>query len=435
MGKKMKVLEVLDTFYPNVDGPVNAIVNIAKSLNNSGKAEVELMVPDYPEERVVVENVVIHRAPFLPGPEGYNAAIPWLTGKVRKLLKEGQYDIIHAHSPFTLGKYVIDWAKILKIPSILTIHTKYKDDFERILKLKLFQDFMMNYIKGVINKADYVTSVSNGAAEVVKSYGYKGTNIEVIRNGTDLVPRKISADKISEIKREYNLENYFVFLFVGRLVSVKNVQFSLDVLAKIKKNGQKNFKFLIVGSGEYLGELKAKTDELGLADNVVFTGKILDRDKLAAIYSCADLFLFPSDFDTCGIVVIEAASFKLPCAVLKDSCPAERIVDNKNGLIINQSVDDWAEKISSFMPKRAELAKMGENALETLYVSWEKIAEEYLAFYKKIFTERETSLKNKSRKAQRKISKSAKLRIKKIKKAETKKIKRNKVNKKRVKKK
>ena len=198
----MKILEVLDTFYPSFDGPINVIVNLAKILNSRGDAEVELLVPDNPSNRVSIEGVKIHRAPAVPGPEGYQAAIPFISSKTRKIIKEGGFDIIHVHSPFTLGKFALDVAKKAKIPTMITIHTKYKDDFSRILKTKFLQDFMMRYIMGAINNADYVLSVSNGAADVVKSYGYNG-EVYVIRNGTDLVPHEVKPEFIKQVKNEF----------------------------------------------------------------------------------------------------------------------------------------------------------------------------------------------------------------------------------------
>ena len=418
----MKILEVLDTFYPSFDGPINVIVNLAKILNQKKLAEVELLVPDNPSNRVEVEGVKIHRSPSINGPEGYQAAVPFLSSKTRKIIKEGGFDLIHVHSPFTLGKFAIEVAKKAKIPTMITIHTKYKDDFERILKTKFMRDFMMKYIMSTINKADYVLSVSNGAADVVKSYGYKGENIYVIRNGTDLVPHDVDPELIAQVKKEYKIKDEFVFLFVGRLVSVKNVQFSLQALSKLKESGVKNFKFLIVGSGDYEDNLRELTEELNLNNEVIFTGKVLDREKLAAIYNSSDLFLFPSTFDTCGIVVIEAAANKLPCVVLKDSCPAEMVKDGVSGFILPLEVEAWVECFKKVVENRGEQAKMKEAALEKIYISWEKVSREYLKFYKDVLGGRvaPSLISAKAKRAQKrktqKINKSVRQRLKSLKK-------------------
>ncbi len=383
----MKILEVLDTFYPNVDGPINCIVNLAKILKEKGLAEVEILVPDNPKHRVEIDGLKIHRTPSIPGGEGYRGGIPWINSKTRKIIKNGNYDIIHVNSPFAVGKYAIKWANILNIPSVFTIHTKYKEDFERLFRTKFMQRMLLNYIMKAINNADYVTAVSNGASDVVKSYGYKGDKVYVIRNGTDMIPSEVSKELVENIKQEYGLYGQFVFLTVGRIVSVKNIQFSLLALKGLKESGVKNFKFLIVGSGEYVKTLQQLTKEYNIEDNVIFTGKILDREKLAAIYSVSDLFLFPSTFDTCGLVVMEAAANNVPSIVVENSCPAEMINNNVSGFILPLQADVWAQKLKDLMENKDSLSKIKENARKYVYVNWDTVALEYYDFFQKILNQ------------------------------------------------
>jgi len=382
----MKVLEVLDVFYPNVDGPINVMVNIAKILNKEGVADVELLVPDNPDNRVEISGVTIHRTPSLPAPDGYQAALPWLSRKVQKLFKEGGFDLVHIHSPFTLGRYAVEQAKKYNIPSIITVHTKYKEDFSRVLKTKLLQDFMLKYIMRVINNADYCLSVSHGAADVVKSYGYTGHDVYVIRNGTDLSPKKYSDKVINSVKKKYGLEGKFVFLFVGRVVSLKNVQFSLEVMRLLKERGVSGFKFLVVGDGDYLPKLEEIVKEFNLINEVVFTGRISDRNEITKLYAASDLFLFPSTFDTCGIVVIEAAANSLPCVVIENSCPAEMIKNGVNGFALPMEASSWADNLEKIMNEKAKLSKIKNEALSSIYVNWETVAMEYYDFYAKVLS-------------------------------------------------
>lgn len=380
----MKVLFVLDSFYPNIDGPVNVIANVAKILNAAHLADVELLVPNFYKKNVNLKQVKIHRSFSINGPEGYRVALPGFSNKVKNLIKNGGYDLIHVHSPFTLGKYAINMAKKYNIPVLTTVHTKYKSDFERKLKLKCLQNFMLNYIMKPINKSDYVLSVSNGAAETVKEYGYTGKEIFVIRNGTDLEPALPSIENVNMVVNKYNLHNNFVFLFVGRIVENKNIQFSLEVLKKIKESGINNFKFLIVGQGDYTDKLKALVKEFNLKENVVFTGRINNRETLSSIYAAADLFLFPSAFDTCGIVAIEAAANQLPSVMLKNTCASEVINSGVNGFAFEENTNTWAEEITKIMKDKNSLNSIKQNALETVYVSWEDISMQYFNFYKKV---------------------------------------------------
>lgn len=374
----MKVLEVLDSFYPSIDGPINAIVNIAKTLKSKNLAEVDLLVPKY-KEVVEIKGINIYRCASIAGPEGYMICLPNVS--VRNLIKKGGYDIVHVHSPFPLGKYAIDVAKKYGIPCLMTVHTKFKSDFERKLKSKLLQKFMLKYIMQPVNKADYVLSVSEGAGETVKEYGYKGENVYIIRNGTDMLPCKPNKKIEEEIIEKYSLKDKVVFLFVGRVVENKNIQFSLEVLKKMLDKGFNKFKFLIVGDGGYLEKLKALVEELGLGDNVVFVGKIMDRTLLASYYQVADLFLFPSTFDTCGIVVIEAAANKLASVLIENSCASELIENGKNGLNFSEDSSVWADALIKIASDKTRMKALGEEAFKSVYVKWEDIALLYYEFY------------------------------------------------------
>lgn len=380
----MKVLEVLDSFYPQIDGPINCIVNIAKTLKNKNLADVDLLVPKYKKE-VNVEGVNIFRCPTVKGPEGYMMCLPQLDKSIKKLIRN--YDLIHVHSPFPLGRYAINVAKKYNIPTLFTIHTKYKSDFERVLKSKALQNFMLRYIMQPVNKSDYVLSVSNGASETLKEYGYKGKNIFVIRNGTDMKPCPSNEKIEKELIEKYDLKDNVVFLFVGRIVENKNIQFSLDVLRKMKEKFDK-FKFLIVGSGNYEDKLKNLVEEYNLQNNVVFVGKVIDRDVLASFYKVADLFLFPSTFDTCGIVVIEAAANKLASVLIENSCASELVENGKNGLIFPENSSVWAEELLKIVHLKSKMKNLGEEAFNSVYFKWEDVAVKYYEFYQKVLNKK-----------------------------------------------
>ena len=354
------------------------MVNIAQIANNQQLANVEILVPKYPK-KYDIQGVKIHRCKSIKSTEGYRMCLPWFDRKIKKLVKNGGFDAIHIHSPFILGKYVIKLAKKYKIPVCITVHTNYKSDFERKTKCKLVRKFLMNYILKPINKCDYVMSVSNGAGQMVKDFGCTHEKIHIIRNGTDMKPIQ-NQQLCAEVKQKYNLENKFVFLSVGRIVENKNNQFSLRVLQKIKQQ-TKDFVFLIVGDGPYLETLKQLTKQYDLQGNVIFTGKIMDRQYLSAIYACSDLFMFPSEIDTCGIVALEAAVNRLPSVMLENTCPSELIVSEKNGLSLAKDEQIWATEIQKIMSDTNALEQMKKEVSETLYIPWEKIVKEYVDFY------------------------------------------------------
>lgn len=313
--------------------------------------------------------------------------MPKIDGKLKKFLKENKFDIIHIHSPFTMCKFFAKYGKKHNIPTIFSFHTKFKEDFERMLKLKSLQKFMMHYILKNINNVDYVWSVSDGAADCLRDYGYK-KDIKVIRNGTDLVYPENSQSLKDEVNKKYSLgKDELVFLSVGRIVENKKLQLALNALKIVAEKGF-DFKYLIVGAGSYEKELQALTKKLGLEDKVIFTGKIMDRTLLSAHYLRANLFIFPSTFDTASLAPIEAAAMKLPTLMNRDCSTAEIINENVNGYLTEESVEGWADKIIDIIQNKDKLEEMKEVTYKEVYRTWDSVAEEVLENYNEILKSR-----------------------------------------------
>lgn len=383
--KRLRVLEVLDCYYPKFDGPCLVITSYSKSFLKMG-IDARVVVPEFPKY-VDEQPFEVIRVKSIPSKEGYRCAMPACDKKLKKFLKENKFDIIHVHSPFTMCGFFAKYGKKNNIPTIFTFHTKYKEDFERTLKLKFLQNFMMRYILNNINKVDYVWTVSDGAADCLREYGYK-KDIKVIRNGTDLVYPDNDTELIKQVNAKYNLtEDETVFLSVGRIVENKKLQLALNALKLVADKGFK-FKYLIVGAGSYEEQLKKSVVDLGLQDYVIFAGKIMDRNLLSAHYLRADLFVFASTFDTASLAPIEAAALKLPSLMNRACSTAEIITEGVNGYLAEETAEAWAEKILEIMQDKPKLKAMKETTYEQVYKSWDDVAEEVYENYKRIVEER-----------------------------------------------
>ena len=127
---------------------------------------------------------------------------------------------------------------------------------------------------------------------------------------------------------------------------------------------------VFVGGGGDEKEIKALTEKLGLTQKTAFTGPVHDREAIRAWYCRADAFLFPSTFDTNGLVVREAAACSLASVLIRGSCAAEGITDGKDGWLIEENADALAAKLRTLIPQKDEMRRVGENAAEDLYLSW-----------------------------------------------------------------
>ena len=126
-----------------------------------------------------------------------------------------------------------------------------------------------------------------------------------------------------------------------------------------------------VGDGKDRPAVEKYAIQQGLKGYVEFTGAICDREKLRDYYSRADLFLFPSTYDTCGLVVMEAAACDCPSVLVRKSCAAEIVEDNVSGFLCEENAHSCAEVIANAVNDIDRLKQIGKNASDMVYYSWE----------------------------------------------------------------
>lgn len=131
---------------------------------------------------------------------------------------------------------------------------------------------------------------------------------------------------------KYNLQTKNIFLFVGRLVEVKNLNFLIDVFSKHVTN-HKNTVLILVGDGDRKNELIKLVDDLMIQDNVIFAGRY-EHEELYAWYTVADNFILPSTSEVFGAVVNESliAGVAVICSELAG---AACLINDNNGVTFN----------------------------------------------------------------------------------------------------
>lgn len=384
--KRLKIGIFMDSFYPAIDGVVVVIDNLASMLAKYN--DVTVVVPyteTYSEDYKKPYNIVRVKSIGVPFME-YKVGLPRpkITKEYKELINK-KFDIVHIHSPFTIGKLGLKVAKDLNVPCICTVHTRYNFEIKKYSKSEVITKQFMKNIINLFNECNKCIVVNDPVVDDIKKYGYK-YNPVVIYNGTDLEPLK-ERKYISMVNKLYDLnEDEIVLLFVGRITSVKNIFFILDSLKLLKNDGIK-YKMLFVGSGPDEKKLKSKIKEYNLSDCVKMTGRLTDRMLLSAIYARADLLLFPSLMDTSSLVRIEAAVNATPGLFIKNSMVGQTINDNVNGFISTLDETEYKEKIKKILSDKKLLKKVSINAQKTLGKSWDKVANETYECYLKTINE------------------------------------------------
>ncbi|NLM36278.1 MAG: glycosyltransferase family 4 protein [Clostridiales bacterium] len=364
-----------DSYEPVMDGVANVTKNYAYWLEKKG-CKTYVITPNVPgyQDSSVPEVIRYFSVP-LPYRKPYRFGFPHFDYSFKHDVKNIPFDIVHCHSPFSSGQLALKLAKKRGIPVVATFHSKFYDDFKDAVKLDSLAKFLTTIIIDFYNKVDSVWTVNQSTAATLKEYGYKG-NIEVVYNGADF-PIQDDNEELTMKANEYLKvgENELVFLFVGQHIWQKNLKMLMEALRILKFKGL-NYKMFFVGEGVAKKDLEKMVDEYNLNDCVKFLGLITDRSLLQLCFLRADLFLFPSLYDTSGIVVREAAAVKTPSLVIVDSNAAEGIEDNVNGFISDNHEEAFAQRIIEIIGDRENLKIVGEKAQKTIYRSWEDIVDE-----------------------------------------------------------
>ena len=359
-----------DSFPPVTDGVANAVVNYARAITQSGSTAV-VATPAYPGADDSALGFPVVRYPSIDMTKlvGYHAGFPF-SEKTVKTLMEYPFDLIHCHCPITSAVLARELRSRIHVPMVFTYHTKFDIDIANAIHAKLLQEGAKKILVENISAFDEVWTVSHGAGENLRSLGYEGDWL-VMPNGVDFAKGRVEEETVREVCKEFDLPaGVPVFLFVGRMMWYKGLRITLDAL-KILKDAGHAFRMVFVGSGGDKDEVVAYAKELGLDDCVFFTSPKYDRTVIRAWYCRADLFLFPSTFDTNGLVVREAAACELASVLVRGSCAAEDITDGKNGFLIEENAASMAALLAKLCHEPEVLKRVGRQAQEEIYISWD----------------------------------------------------------------
>ena len=376
MSNEINVCLLNDSFPPVIDGVANATWNYARIIHAKFGSSV-VVTPRYPGEKPDFPFPVIYypsvQTPVLVD---HRMGVPPLS--IIQKIKKHPIDIVHCHCPFVSSLIARMLRMYIDAPIIMTYHTKFDIDIAHSLKSELLRTVAKKFVASGSESFDEVWAVSDGAGENLKSIGYNGEYI-IMDNGVDFPKGMVSEDIALAVGAEFGLPGALpaggeadspVFLYVGRMMWYKNIKLILEGLNKAKAAGAV-FRMLFVGGGEELDEIADFARTIGLNDECIFTGPVRDREKLRALFSRTDMLLFPSTYDTSGLVVREAAACGLASLLVRGSAAAEPVADGDNAVLIDEDADSLASAVVSLANNMGKIKTLGQRAMDELYLSWD----------------------------------------------------------------
>lgn len=373
----------IDTWYPMVDGVIKVVDNYARRLVNY--CEVVVFCPETrgfskeDDEKLPYKVVRCHSVPIIG--YDYDLPTPALDPLFEAQIIRSGIDMVHIHSPFAVGTAGLLYAKLHRIPVVATLHSQYKQDFEKPLRTDLALKLVMGRIMGVFNACDECWAVNAGIKDLYeKEYGLTAP-CKVRLNATDHKPVEDKEEAARIVNDTYGVPaDATVFLFVGRINFIKNIDFTVRALAKAKELGLRNFRMLFAGKGQDEDKLAEVVAEQGLAEEVVMCG-LTDRPMLERLYSRAKLFLFPSLYDANSLVQIEAACQGTPTLFLEGARTAATVTPGVNGYVSAPGEENYARAILDILADEEGYQRVSAAARRDLYLNWDDVVREVYKDY------------------------------------------------------
>ena len=264
------------------------------------------------------------------------------------------------------------------LPLIGSLHSKYYDDFYKATGYEVLAHLGVRFVVDFYARCDEVWAVSKSSAEVLRGYGYSG-DIVVMENGTEQLP--IVPENAMQAAAHFHIpEGRPVLLYVGQMDWKKNILHILEAAALLRAQGLP-FTLVLAGQGVDMEAIRAKAETLSIGADTIFTGHISDAALLSGLYQRADLFVFPSLYDTFSLVLREAASLGTPAVVTRGSSPAEAIEDAKNGFLAEDTPEDLARAMKQALSDPVALSAIGAEARASIPIAWNIIMERVIARY------------------------------------------------------
>jgi len=333
----MKIVQVLDSYPPDLNGGAYFTHRLSKELTEMGH-EVLVICPSRSRSthEDVYDGVSLFRVRSYPALlyKNFRVCLPYgIKDTIAQTLDRFDPDVVHLQGRFVLGAICMRYAEVKKIPMVATNHFM-PENFFHYTGLPIFlRDFFARiswrWVKGMFDKAQIWTTPTQSAAELLRANGFLAKPIHAISCGIDLTrfkPRRKDANPSPFVPTS----PLPTLLYAGRLDKEKNIPVVLRALQLVLK--QKPCRLVIVGDGAEKKVLTALVLQLGLEQHVFFCGYLSD-DEYPTIFGVADCFVHAGTAELQSIVTLEAVASGLPVVAARAVALPELVHHGINGFV------------------------------------------------------------------------------------------------------
>lgn len=322
---------------------------------------------------------------FDRGGKSYSFCIYWLKGfsilkngfmpSLRKLIN--RYDIIQVHEYDQILSWQI-YSKMKK-PTVV-YHGPYYDQFAKGYNLKC-KIFDATFLK--LRKHDQVVALTK--SELASSFLRKKGFRYVKTVGVGIDRDNFIEEKGEQVKTLIQRDASKVrLLYVGKIEERRNVFFLIDLFERLRESDD-CYELIIVGNGEpeYLENFRKRIKKWTDGGEIKYFQRATQKE-LALIYQNVDLFIFTSNYDIFGMVLLEALFFGLPVISTMNGGASVLIDEGINGYVVDTfDVGIWKKRVENIIKdgdRYIQMKKAAHEGIEEKFL-WDKLVEQFIEGY------------------------------------------------------
>lgn len=352
--KPLNIAIVSETWPPEINGVALSVLQLAKGLQQRGH-RILLVRPDQQKSSndFTPDALCLVRGQAIPKYRELKFGWPQVF-KIGRAFEQFSPDIVHIVTEGPLGLAALNVAKQRNYPVSSGFHSPFHE-FSRFFDLAFLLKPVQHYLRWFHNLTDLTCVPSTDTKQALIDFGVT-CPLEVVSRGVD-TDRFNPGRRCAELRASWGAnDNTTVMMYVGRVSPEKNIDLTIEAFrAAQKAQPKRDFKLVIVGDGPDRARLQA------LAPEAFFAG-MQRGDELARHYASGDVFVFGSEVETFGNVVLEALSSGLPAVAYDYACAALVMVDGEHGWRCPFGKRQQFIKMVAALPEQAVLRSMGEKA-------------------------------------------------------------------------
>lgn len=290
--------------------------------------------------------------------------------------ERNNYNVVYVRNEIFNGLLALYLRKNHKFVFVVEIENPFEQDFyfrkQYYPKYKLVFYFISKieeHIKTyILRRADLIFPVGDGIKDYLIEKGFEDSQMMVLPNGVDTKRFSINIDS-SGLKEKYRLNNSKVFTYIGSLNKARSLSIMINAFFRVRKFF--DVKLLIVGEGTDKYNLIKMVENLGIKEDVIFTG-FVDQDDVPKFIHCADYCLSPIQpleiyKVSCPIKLHEYMAMGKPVIANKEIYEQRRIIEDSNGgLLVEFDEISFADAMIKLLKDPEMAQKMGKNAYNWL---------------------------------------------------------------------